>query len=97
MLNKRKPRAKLVYVVLGSGREDTVGSFLRFGYSSWRRLSIDHAEAFSFNRNAVWAAADFGRGDISGREEAAAVQPLWTIESDRFGLDPLHQMPGLNI
>jgi hypothetical protein len=36
-------------------------------------LSIDQAEAFSFNQNAVWAAADFGRGDISELEEAAAV------------------------
>jgi hypothetical protein len=34
-------------------------------------LSIDQAEAFSFNRNAIWAAADFGHGDISGCEEAA--------------------------
>ena len=45
------------------------------------------------------SAHDFGRRSetLKGLTRYAFICAQWTIEPGRFALDPIHQMPGLNI
>ncbi|GAA0308286.1 hypothetical protein GCM10009087_17860 [Sphingomonas oligophenolica] len=84
-------RSKL-YELIGAGDIETikVGTITLIPIESHRQLDThlrDFIGAYNFGRRLK---------TLKGLTPFEYICKIWTIEPDRFTLDPTHQMPGLN-
>ena len=82
----KEPRS----TVLSEGEEAMVVAFRRYHYDSHDQLRTHLAD--------FMAAYNFARRlrTLSGLTPYEYICKIWTSEPDRFILNPIHQMPGLN-
>jgi hypothetical protein len=64
-----------------------------------KRFLYDTPEQLKAHLSAFIAAYNFARRlkTLRGRTPYEAICKLWNHDPDRFTLNPIHQMPGLNI
>ncbi len=69
-------------------KDATVKRFHYETHDQFRGHLADFVNAFNFGRRLK---------TLKGLTPSEAICKTWTTEPQRFNLDPIHQMPGLNI
>src|ERR1700679_4179924 len=84
----QRARSRLILRDLRTIKEATVKRFYYETHDQLRSHLADFVRAYNFAKRLK---------SLKGLTPYEQICKLWTKEPERFTLDPLHQMPGLNI